>query len=146
MNKIIEKEINNSILNGFYGKLSQKEYSQVFEKPLYLEKNIDKINISKINIDMDLNEKLNYLKKITEIKFNNNERRLWSVNNAKNDVNNNNLRKSMPKNNKDKKEKNKLKHNDDEVIIDGVKYNHFDIKNISDVIFTKCGYYHKKVI
>ena len=146
MNKIIEKEINNSILNDFYGKLSQKEYSQVFEKPLYLEKNIDKINISKINIDMDLNEKLNYLKKITEIKFNNNERRLWSVNNAKNDVNNNNLRKSMPKNNKDKKEKNKLKHNDDEVIIDGVKYNHFDIKNISDVIFTKCGYYHKKVI
>ena len=63
MNKIFDKEINNSILNDFYGKLSQKEYSQVFEKPLYLEKNIDKINISKINIDMNLEEKLKYLKK-----------------------------------------------------------------------------------
>ena len=148
MDKIIDKEINNSILNDFYGKLSQKEYSQVFEKPLYLEKNIDKINIGKVNIDMDLDEKLNYLKKITEIKYINNERRFWSINNLKIDANNNDLRKSIyiPKTNKDKKEKNKVNHNDDEVIIDGIKYKNYDIKNISDVIFTKCGYYHKKII
>ncbi len=144
MDKIIDKEINNSILNDFYGKLSQKEYSQVFEKPLYLEKNLDKINIGKINLDMDLDEKLNYLKKITEIKFSNNDRRFWSINNSNNDVNNN-MRKSLciPKGNK---EKNKVKHNDDEVIVDGIKYKNYDIKNISDVIFTKCGYYHKKII
>jgi hypothetical protein len=148
MDKIIDKEINNSILKDFYGKLSQKEYSQVFEKPLYLEKNIDKINIGKVNIDMDLDEKLNYLKKITEIKFMNNGKRFWSINNFKNEVNSNELRKSIcvPKTNKDKKEKNKVNHNDDEVIIDGIKYKNYDIKNISDVIFTKCGYYHKKII
>jgi hypothetical protein len=148
MDKIIDKEINNSILNDFYGKLSQKEYSQVFEKPLYLEKDIDKINISKINIDMNLDEKLNYLQKLTEIKFKNNERRFWSVNNSKDGVNNNDMRKSrcIPQANKDKKEKNKVKHNDDEVIVDGIKYKNYDIKNISDVIFTKCGYYHKKII
>ena len=149
MDKIIDKEINNSILNDFYGKLSQNNiYSQVFEKPLYLEKDIDKINISKINIDMNLDEKLKYLKKLTEIKFKNNERRFWSVNNSKDEVNNNDMRKSIciPKANKDKKEKNKVKHNDDEVIVDGIKYKNYDIKNISDVIFTKCGYYHKKII
>ena len=144
MDKIIDKEINNSILNDFYGKLSQKEYSQVFEKPLYLEKNLDRINIGKINLDMDLDEKLNYLKKITEIKFSNNDGRFWSINNSKNEVNNN-MRNSLciPKGNK---EKNKVKHNDDEVIVDGIKYKNYDIKNISDVIFTKCGYYHKKII
>ena len=55
------------------------------------------------------------------------------------------MRKSLciPKGNK---EKNKVKHNDDEVIVDGIKYKNYDIKNISDVIFTKCGYYHKKII
>ena len=145
MDKIFNKEINNSILSDFYEKLSQKEYSQVFEKPLYLENNIDKINIGKINLDMDLDEKLNYLKKITEFKFNKNDRRFWSIINSKNEENNNDFRKSIciPKGNKDK---NKVKHNDDEVIIDGIKYKNYDIKNISDIIFTKCGYYHKKII
>lgn len=63
MDKIFNKEINNSILSDFYEKLSQKEYSQVFEKPLYLENNIDKINIGKINLDMDLDEKIKLFKK-----------------------------------------------------------------------------------
>lgn len=90
-------------------------------------------------------KKLNYLKKITEIKFNKNDRRFWSIINSKNEENNNDFRKSIciPKGNKDK---NKVKHNDDEVIIDGIKYKNYDIKNISDIIFTKCGYYHKKII
>ena len=33
-----------------------------------------------------------------------------------------------------------------QIIIDGKKFKFDDIKNISDAIFTKCGYYNKKII
>ena len=47
---------------------------------------------------------------------------------------------------KQRKKKDNKKHNDEDVYIDGIKYNNEDIKNIADIIFTKCGYYHKKII
>ena len=146
MDKIFNNEINNSILNDFFGKLSKKEYSKLIEKPFFLDKNLDISKKPKIIKDTDLDNKLEYLKKVIKMNFNEG---FWSGNTSKNEIRDNNrelkrtLRKKRKKN---KEDKNKLKHNDDDVFIDGVRYNIEDIKNIADVIFTKCGYFHKKII
>ena len=144
MDKIFNDEINNSILNEFYGKLSKNEYSKVFENPFYLEKNLDILKKPKEPKDKYLDNKLEYLKKVIKMKYNEG---LWSDDNSNNENKKNNLInvKSIFKIRKKKEDKNKYK-NDDDVFIDGIKYNIDDIKNIADIIFTKCGYYHKKII
>ena len=143
MDKIFNDEINNSILNEFYGKLSKNEYSKVFENPFYLEKNLDILKKPKGPKDKDLDNKLEYLKKVIKMKYNEG---FWSEDNSNENKNNNLINvKSIFKMRKKKEDKNKFK-NDDDVFIDGIKYNNDDIRNIADVIFTKCGYYHKKII
>ena len=61
MDKIFNDEINNSILNEFYGKLSKNEYSKIFENTFYLEKNLDILKKPKGPKDKDLDNKLEYL-------------------------------------------------------------------------------------
>ena len=144
MDKLFNEEINNSLLNDFYKKLSKKEeYSKVLENPFYLEKNLDILKKPQ-EVDKDLDNKLEYLKKVIKMNY---KEGVWSANNSKKRFGDNkkiNFRRIYRK--KKKEDKNKIKHNDDDIIIDGIKYNNDDIKNIADIIFTKCGYYHKKII
>ena len=142
MDKIFNDEINNSILKEFYGKLYRKEYSKAFENPFYLEKNLDILKKPKVPKDKDLDNKLDYLKDVIKMNF---KEGFWSGDNSKNGINNNNL-VNVKSIFKTKKKKDNKKHNDEDVYIDGIKYNNEDIKNIADIIFTKCGYYHKKII
>ena len=88
MDKIFNDEINNSILNEFYGKLSKNEYSKVFENPFYLEKNLDILKKPKEPKDKDLENKLEYLKKVIKMKYNEG---LWSEDNSNNENKKNNL-------------------------------------------------------
>ena len=142
MDKIFNNEINNSILNDFYSKLYKKEFSKIFDNPFYLEKNLDILKKQKTPKDKDLDNKLDYLKDVIKMDF---KEKFLSGDNSKNGNNNLVNMKSIFKTKK-KKENKKLKHNEDDVYIDGIKYNNEDIKTIADIIFTKCGYYHKKII
>ena len=127
MDNVIKKEIDKSILNQFYSKLDKKEYSELFNIPFFLEKNTIVKKKAK-TIDYDLDNKLKYLRKIISLK---------------NDSENNNIIQQS------KTIKNKvpiIEKKIHEIIIDGKKYKYDDIKNISDAIFTKCGYYKKKIV
>lgn len=129
MDEVIKKEIDNSILTGFYEKLNKKEYSQYFSEPFFLEKNKILLNKQIDIIDSDLDEKLNYLRKIIDL---NKNTYIIKPMKAKTRIYN---KKNI------KKEK-----DDNEIVIEGIKYKNDDIKNIADAIFTKCGYYNKKIV
>ena len=144
MDKIFNDEINNSVLNEFYKKLAKKDYSKVFEKPFYIEKNLDILKKPKQEIDENLDNKLEYLKKVIKMNFKEGFSTVDDPNN--NFENNKSTFKRIFRKRKKKEEKKIIKHNDDDIIIDGIKYNNEDIRNIADIIFTKCGYYHKKII
>lgn len=125
MDNVIKKEIEKSLLNQFYKKLDKKEYKNYFNKPFFLEKNAILIQKAK-TIDSDLDNKLSYLKKIISLNSDSNEDII--------------TQQTGTKENSVTKQKYK------QIIIDGKKFKFDDIKNISDAIFTKCGYYNKKII
>lgn len=127
MENVIKKEIDKSILNQFYKKLDKKEYNNYFNKPFFLEKNAILMQKSK-TIDSDLNNKLSYLKKIISLENDSNEDII--------------IQQSGTKESSVTKQKITYR----EIIIDGKIFKFDDIKNISDAIFTKCGYYNKKII
>ena len=127
MNNIINEEIKKSLLNQFYSKLDKKEFSQYFHKPFFLDKNA--ILVQKVKtIDIDLDNKLKYLRNVISLN-NDSNNSIILQNNGNSGCNTT---------------KNKKIHN--AIIIDGKKYSIDDIKNISNAIFTKCGYYNKKII
>ena len=144
MDKIFNKEIKNSLLNQFYMNLPKRDYGKIFEKPFYLEKNLDISNSPKHIKDENLENKLEYLKEVIKMDF---KEEIWNENKSKNKIENNNISnlKKIFKIKK-KEDKNKIKNNEDDIIIDGIKYNNENIRDIADIIFTKCGYYHKKII
>ena len=122
--------------------MPKKEFSKNFEKPFYLEKNVQK-KPREVK-DEDLDNKLEYLKKIIKMDF---KEGFWSANNSKNKIELNDMGNySIIKKRKKKEDKNKAKNIEDDIIIDGKKYNNENIRDIADIIFTKCGYYHKKHI
>ena len=81
--------------------------------------------------DKDLDNKLDYLKKVIKMNF---KGGILSANSAKDENEGNeykDVKKVIKKRRKKKQEdKNKIKHNDDEVVIDGVKYKNEDIRTI----------------
>ena len=128
MDELIKKEINNSILTQFFSKLNKKEYNQYFSEPFFLEKNKIILHNEVKTIDNDLDNKLNYLRKII-------------------DINNEKYRRLMkPKPGIFNKKIFKRENDDNDINIDGKKFKQDDIKNIADAIFTKCGYYNKKIV
>ena len=127
MDELIKKEINNSILTQFFSKLNKKEYNQYFSEPFFLEKNKIILHNEVKTIDNDLDDKLNYLRKII-------------------DINNEKYRRLMkPKTGIFKKKIFKRENDENDINIDGKTFKPDDIKNIADAIFTKCGYYNKKI-
>ena len=128
MDEVIKKEINNSMLNKFYSHLNKKEYSQYFSEPYFLEKNSILLHNKAKTIDSDLDNKLNYLRNI--ININNNENRKIMIQSS-----GNSWKKIIKKDSDFNK-----------IIIEGKRYEENDIKNIANAIFTKCGYYNKKII
>ena len=148
MDKIFNNERNNSILNDLYGMVSEKEYNKLLDNPFYMGKSSKSSEISEKTIkDKDLDNKLKNKKKVIKMNF---KGGILSANSAKDENEGNeykDVKKVIKKRRKKKQEdKNKIKHNDDEVVIDGVKYKNEDIRTIADIIFTKCGYYHKKIV
>lgn len=128
MDELIKKEINNSILTQFFSKLNKKEYNQYFSEPFFLEKNKIILHNEVKTIDNDLDDKLNYLRKII-------------------DINNEKYKRLMkPKTGIFKKKIFKRENDENDINIDGKTFKPDDIKNIADAIFTKCGYYNKKII
>ena len=128
MDNIINKEINNSLLTKFFSNLNKKEYNEYFSEPFFLEKNFLLLHKETKSLDSNLESKLEYLRKL--------------INND-----NNKNRKIISQNSEILDENNVKKKNDyNEIIVDGKKFKISDIKNIADAIFTKCGYYNKKII
>ena len=128
MDEIIKKEINNSILTQFYSKLNKKQYSQNFSQPFFIEKNKIIIHNDAKSIENDLDDKLKYLRKIIDA----NKEKYQRMKRQKTGIFNKKIFK---------------KDNDfNEINIDGKKFKQDDIKNIADAIFTKCGYYNKKIV
>ena len=143
MNKIANKEISNSILDEFVNKFHEfaadkggdiNFYDQSF---LYDDGSLKNINDKK---NLELKNKLNYLKEVIKKD---------EVNNVNFNVNKfNTSKRNLGEKGKEKeKEIRKLMREDDnEVIIDGIKYQKFkEIKTIADIIFKKCGYYNDKL-
>ena len=127
MDELIKKEIDKSLLTQFFSKLNKKEYNQYFSEPFFLEKNKIMLHNEVKTIDNDLDNKLNYLRKII-------------------DINNEKYRRLMkPKPGIFNKKIFKRENDDNDINIDGKKFKQDDIKNIADAIFTKCGYYNKKI-
>ena len=145
MDKIFNKEIKNSLLKQFYMNLPKRDYGKIFEKPFFLEKNLDISNSPRHIKDENLENKLEYLKEVIKMDF---KEEIWNENKSKNKIENNNISnlKKIYTKMKKKEDKNKIKNNEDDIIIDGIKYNNENIRDIADIIFTKCGYYHKKII
>ena len=129
MDEIINKEINNSILKKFFNDLNKKQYNKIINEPYFLEKNSILLQKRTKTVEPDIENKLAYLKRL--IKFETEEKNQKTIFKQRNK----NFRKNIRKDN-----------DDNEVIIDGKKFKENDIKNIADAIFTKCGYYHKKII
>ena len=128
MDEAFKNEINNSIIDRFFSKLNQKDYNKLFNEPFFIEKSKIMFNKETKTVDDDLQSKLNYLKNII-------------------DSNNENLRTAKKLNTGLFKNKNFKKFNEENRInIDGRKFRPDDIKNIADAIFTKCGYYNKKIV
>ena len=127
MDEAFKNEINNSIIERFFSKLNQKDYNKLFNEPFFIEKSKIMFNKETKTVDDDLQSKLNYLKNII-------------------DSNNENMITSKKLNAGLFKKKNFKKFNEENRInIDGKKFRPDDIKNIADAIFTKCGYYNKKI-
>jgi hypothetical protein len=148
MDKIFNKEKNSSLLSDFYRMIAEKDYNKLMDNPFYLGKNSEISEKGKTIRDKDLDNKLEYLKKVIRMDF---KEGIWASGNSTNNEKEINeykdIKKVLRKKRKKKQEdRNKMKHNDDEVIIDGVKYNTNDIRTIADAIFTKCGYIHKKIV
>jgi hypothetical protein len=128
MDEAFKKEINNSLLNHFFSKLNQKDYNKLFNEPFFVEKSKIMFNNETKTVDDDLESKLNYLRNIIL---------------PKKEI----RRSSIRLNSALFKKKNYLNFNDENKInIDGKKFRPDDIINIADAIFTKCGYYNKKVV
>ena len=128
MDEAFKKEINNSLLNHFFSKLNQKDYNKLFNEPFFVEKSKIMFNNETKTVDDDLESKLNYLRNIIV---------------PKKEI----RRSSIRLNSALFKKKNYLNCNDENKInIDGKKFRPDDIINIADAIFTKCGYYNKKVV
>ena len=128
MDEVIKKEINSSLLTEFFAKINKKEYSQYFSEPFFLEKNKILAHKEVKIVDSDLDKKLNYLRNLIDLNNNDISQKVMKT---KGGI----FNKKMFSKEKD----------DNEIIIDGKRYKHDDIKNIADAIFTKCGYYNKKI-
>lgn len=139
MNNMIKEEMNNSLLDECINKYNYKSNDDILNKDLnnsiIFDKNIDfKISL-KNNQYSNLQDKLNYLKLISQSKGfeEKKEFRKGFENSKKYILQYNSYLKSK-------------ENNDNEyVYIDGTRYNKKkDIKQISDIIFRKCNYYHPK--
>ena len=120
----IKEEINNSV---FFN------YSKFINNKL-------KIHL-KENEDMNLQEKLEYLKKIIEKKDEEKNSENFMVSKNFNKFKNKNKKNEKKvKSYNDKNNKDEIK----EVYIDGVKYKTKDIIKKSDTIFRRCNFYHPK--
>ena len=129
MDEIINKEINNSILKKFFSNFNNKQYNKIISEPFFLEKSSMILPKRTKTVEPDIENKLSYLRKLIKFEPEEKSRKLLIKQKTVN------FRKNVKKDN-----------DDNEVIIDGQKFKQNDIKNIADAIFTKCGYYHKKII
>ena len=128
MNNIINREINKSLLTQFFSNLNKKEYNEYFSEPIFLEKNSVLLHKEAKTLDSNLENKLEYLRKI--INQNKNKKRTIIRQNSE----------SLDENEV------KKKNNYNDIIIDGKIFKQGDIRNIADAIFTKCGYYKTKIV
>lgn len=139
MNNMIKEQMNNSLLDECINKYNYKTNDDILNKDLnnsiIFDKNIDFKIPLKNNQYSNLQDKLNYLKLISQSKgfetkkefrkgFENSKRYLLQY---------------------DSYLKSKENNDNEYIYIDGTRYNKKkDIKQISDIIFTKCNYYHPK--
>jgi len=128
MNNIINREINKSLLTQFFSYLNKKEYNEYFSEPFFLEKNSVLLHKKAKTLDSNIENKLEYLRNIINPVKNKN----INLIRQKSEV----LDENIVKKKKD--------YND--IIIDGKIFKSDDIRNIADAIFTKCGYYKRKIV